>query len=187
MTRSVEAPAPPPAPAPAPAATPAAAPLFVDEVEPEPETTEDPAPAGGERKAAKEPREIRLPAVSGMTAAIVTGALVGLLAVGLTWGVMRGCEALQGTSSCGDPGYLLLIAILVVAVVLGAVLLRAWGVPDPGSTSFLGVGLLAVVALLFLVDVLFDWWMVIAIPVVSVLTFVLSHWVTTAIVEPAKD
>ena len=39
--------------------------------------------------------------------------------------------------------------------------------PDPGSTSFLAVGLLAVVALLFLVDVLFDWWMIIVIPVVS--------------------
>ena len=76
---------------------------------------------------------------------------------------------------------------MVAVVVVGALLLRAWGVPDPGSTSFLGVGLLAVVALLFLVDVLFDWWMVIAIPVVAVLTFVLSHWVTTAIVEPAKD
>ena len=37
--------------------------------------------------------------------------------------------------------------------------------PDPGSTSFLAVGLLAVVALLFLVDVLFEWWMIIVIPV----------------------
>ena len=43
------------------------------------------------------------------------------------------------------------------------------------------------VALLFLVDVLFEWWMIIAIPVVAMLTFALSHWVTTSVIEPAKN
>jgi hypothetical protein len=71
-------------------------------------------------------------------------------------------------------------------VVLGAALLRAWGVSDPGSTSFLAVGLLAVVALLFLVDVLFNWWMIIVIPGVSVATFALSQWVTTTFIDPAE-
>ena len=45
------------------------------------------------------------------------------------------------------------------------------------------VGLLCVVALLFLVDVLFNWWMIIIIPVVSMVCFALSHWVTTAFVD----
>jgi hypothetical protein len=73
----------------------------------------------------------------------------------------------------------------VAMVLIGSVLLRAFGVPDPGSTSFLGVGLVAVVALLFLVDLLFLWWMVIAIPAVAVASFALAHWVTTAFIEPA--
>jgi hypothetical protein len=154
----------------------------------EPEPAPEPVPVGGERKAEKkEPREIRLPAISGMAASVVTGLLVGVLTVGATWGSLRLCEVLQGTPSCGDPGFVLLVAILIAMVLVGAVLLRAWGVPDPGSTSFLAVGLLAVIALLFLVDVLFEWWMIIVIPIVAVLTYTLSHWVTTSLIEPAKD
>ncbi len=58
-----------------------------------------------------------------------------------------------------------------------------FGVPDPGSTSFLAVGLLTVVALLFLVDLLFNWWMIIVIPCVTLLTFALSRWVTTSFAD----
>ena len=78
------------------------------------------------------------------------------------------------------------LAILVLAVLLGTVVLRLRRVPEPGSTSFLAVGLISVVALLFLVDELFEWWMIIVIPLVSVATFLLSHWVTTTFVEPAR-
>ena len=38
----------------------------------------------------------------------------------------------------------------------------------------------------FLVDVLDEWWMVAVIPVVTVATFLLSHWVTTSVIEPAE-
>ena len=93
----------------------------------------------------------------------------------------------KGTSSCGGPGFFLLVAILVAAVLIGAALLRAAAVPQPGSTSFLAVGLLSVVALLFLVGQLFQWWMIIVIPIVSVATFLLSHWVTTTYIEPGDD
>jgi len=158
--------------------------------EPETEAEEPPAPRRRKRREPREPRERRqlaLPAVGGMTAAVVTGVLVGVITVGLTWASLNLCEVVKGTSSCGGPGFLLLVAIMVAMVLLGAVLLRAFGVPDPGSTSFLAVGLLAVVALLFLVDVLFNWWMIIVVPACAVATFALSHWVTTAFIEPAKD
>ena len=39
------------------------------------------------------------------------------------------------------------------------------------------------VALLFLIDVILDWQMIIVIPLVGMVTFLLSHWVTTAFVE----
>ena len=76
---------------------------------------------------------------------IVTALVVGLLIVGATAGSMRICTEIKGTSSCGGQGLLLLVAILVVSVLLGAALLRAAQVPEPGSTSFLAVGLLSVV------------------------------------------
>lgn len=180
----------PPVPEPAPAAPP----LFADEVAEAPARAETPsraeaptrtdtAPVADEAEEEKPRREFRLPQIGGMAAALLTGAFVGLVLVGLTGAGFRLCEVVQGTSSCGDPGFLLLAAILVVVVLLGSALLRAFSLPDPGSTSFLAVGLLAVAALLFLVDVLFSWWMIIVIPVLSMLCFGLSHWVTTAFVD----
>lgn len=173
----------PPAPEPVPAT-----PLFADEV-PEPPLVQEPEPEPqpeAESEAGPTPPRRSLPSIGGRVAAIATGALVGIFTVGLTWGSQRFCEAVRGTSSCGGPGIFLLLAILVAMVLLGSLLLRVFGVPDPGSTSFLAVGLLAVLSLLFLVDVLFNWWMILVIPFFSVLTFLLSHWVTTAFVEPAE-
>ena len=164
----------------------AAPPLFADEApahDDEPDTRDEAEPAG----ARKERRQFSLPAIGGMAASMIVGAVVGLLTVGLTWASLRLCEVVQGTSSCGNPGFFLLLAIMVAMVLIGSVLLRAFGVPDPGSTSFLGVGLVAVVALLFLVDLLFLWWMVLAIPAVAIASFALAHWVTTAFVEPAHN
>jgi hypothetical protein len=169
------------------------APLFVDAVapaqdaedeqwehaQPEDEPADAPAPP------TRSPRVPRGPLLTGYPAAALTGLLVGALMVGLTVAALRGCEALRGTSTCGGPGLLLLVIILVVLVMVGQALLRAFTVPDPGSTSLLAVGLLAVIALLFLIDVILDWQMIIVIPLAGVTTFVLSHWVTTAFVEPA--
>ncbi len=122
-----------------------------------------------------------------MAASILTGLLVGLLTVGLTWASLRLCEVVQGTSSCGNPGFFLLLAIMVAMVLVGRLLLHAFGVADPGSTSFLGMGIVAVVALLFLVDQLFLWWMVLAIPAVAMASYALAHWVTTSLVEPFES
>lgn len=176
-------------------------PLFADERPEDPrEVDDDAAPAmaseerspdedqgatPGERR--KERRPFSLPSIGGMPAAIVTGALVGALTVGLTWAALRGCEAVKGTSSCGGPGLLLLVVILILAILLGSFLLRAFGVPDPGSTSFLAVGLLAVLTLLFLMDALFTWWILVVVPVLAILTFALAHWVTVAFIEPLED
>jgi hypothetical protein len=127
----------------------------------------------------EEPRPPREPWVRGRPAAILTGLLVGAVIVAATAGALRLCTRIKGTSSCGGPGFFLLVAILILAVLLGAAMLRAAAVPQPGSTSFLAVGLLSVVTLLVLVDSIFEWWMIIVIPVVSVATFLLSHWITT--------
>lgn len=154
------------------------------EQRPEPDDTaviEQHAPPAPRRiKERRERRPVRLPALPGLTAALVAGLLVGLLAVAATYGSLRLCELVEGTTSCGGPGLFLLVAILIALVYLGGWLLRAFGVDDPGSTSFLAVGLTATVAMLFLVDVLFAWWMVIAVPVVSMAAYAVSWWVTTS-------
>ncbi len=172
-------------PAARPAAEPTPPPLFVDQMPTSQDPTDEgvPAPAPSARPARRARRN--LSGIGGLAATVLTGLLVGVITVGLTWASLRLCEVAKGTSSCGGPGFLLLLAIMIAMVFLGSLLLRVTGVPEPGSTSFLAIGLLAVLVLLFLVDVLFAWWMIIVIPVFSVLTFALAHWVTTAFIEPA--
>ena len=153
--------------------------IFDDTSEP---TPDPPAPAS----APTEPGPPREPWLGGTPAAALTGLFIGVLIVAATAGSLHLCTALKGTSSCGGPGFFLLVAILVVAVVLGAAMLRAARVPEPTSTSFLAVGLLSVVALLFLVGSIFEWWMVIVIPIASVATFLLSYWVTTTYIDPGS-
>lgn len=157
-------------------------PIVVTDAAPVPEPAPEPAPAAEPRR--KEPRERR---PGGMPAAVVTGLVVGLGIVGLTWASLRSCESVQGTSSCGKVGYPMLGLILVVMVVVGALLLRLLRVRDPASTSFLAVGLAVVVALLVLVDHLLDRSMVVVIPLLSAATFALAHWVTRTFIEPPRD
>ena len=125
-----------------------------------------------------------LPRLGPVPAALVTGLLVGVITVGLVWVSQRLCELLRGTPSCGNAGFLLLLAVLVLAGLLGGSLLKAFGVDDGGSTSFLAMGLVAVVLMLVLADQLFAWWMVLVVPAVAMLAYVVSQRVTTAMVEP---
>lgn len=141
------------------------------------------------RPALRLPRPGRLPRphhvpVPGPLAASTTGLVVGLVVVGLTTASLRLCSSMRGTSSCGRPGVLLLLAITGLAVLLGSLLLRAAGVAAYGSTSFLGVGLLVVLILLALLPLLDRWWVVIVVPLVALLTYLASWWLTTTYVEP---
>jgi hypothetical protein len=144
-----------------------------------------PVPAAPKRRARRTRLHVRL-RVPGPVAALLTGAVVGLVLVGLTSAGLHLCTAWRGTSSCGNPGILLLLAINAVAVLLGALLLRLLGVDNPGSTSFLGVGLLVVLVLLALLPVVERWWMVIVVPALATLTYAAAWWLTTTYVEPGE-
>ncbi len=153
-----------------------------------PEPPRAAAPAAPVTPADADPEPRRRPSVrqlGGMAASVVTGLVAGLLLVGLIWLSTQTCDLVRGTSSCGRPGFPLLLAVLVVVVVAGRVLLGWFGVPDPGSTSFLALGLVAVAALLFLSNVLVAGWVAPIVVALSVAAFALSHWVTTAFVEPS--
>ncbi len=120
---------------------------------------------------------MRLP---GLLGAGVTGLVVGALAVLLTWLAGTGCEAARGTSSCGGAlGWPLLLAGLVVLAYVGGMLLRALGVADPGSTSLLAVGVLAVLVMVFLLEALDERWSALAVPLLAAAAYGASWWVTT--------
>jgi hypothetical protein len=152
-----------------------------DEPEPEPERPAQPARVRRERKTQT------LPPLSAPIASVVTGVVTGLVIVALTFLSSRGCELVRGSGSCGALGLPLLIAIMALGVLLGAVLLKVWQVSDPMSSSFLAVGLVAVLAMLFLLPSIGEWWMVIVVPVLGALTFLLAWWVTRTFIDTEDD
>jgi hypothetical protein len=154
------------------------------ELEPEPEPEREAQP-GAEPKASRPPSS--LPTLPGWIAALVTGLVVGVFGTLLTYVSLHGCDALKGTESCGGTGLFLLVIILVLMVLLGGVVLAVFKLPEPRSTSFLAVGVLAVVVLLTLVEQLFSAWMFLVVPVIGAASYVLSHWVTTTFIEPRPE
>lgn len=150
--------------------------------------TDRPERAGRTRSGRAERPARSGPALPAPLALAVTGVLVGLLGAGLTFGSLRGCDAVRGTSSCGGgPGLLLLVVIFVVMVLAGGMLLAALRVPEPRGTSFLAVGLLTVVVMVVLMNAVFSAWMFVAVPAVSAASYVLAGWVTTRLVDTTED
>ena len=181
-----EEPVRPPVPAAAPESqeAPEAPTLFADEARTDVLTAAPPeAPPAAPKKPRTRP-SLSMPDIGGYPAAGLTGLLVGLLLVGLTAGALRACEALRGTATCGGAiGITTLVGIMALLVVLGGLILRAFDVPDPISSSFLALGMVSVVALLFLLDVLMTPWGIVLIPLLTVLSYLAARWVTTAFVE----
>jgi hypothetical protein len=126
----------------------------------------------------------RLPAIKPLYAAIISGAIAGLAVVLLAIGASEGCEAVRGTSSCGGGvGLLATVALLAIEVLIGANLLKAWQISDPFSTSFLGVGVVATVAMLIFLDQIDSVWMLLVIPLATAAAFAGSWWVTVRFVD----
>ncbi len=141
-------------------------------------------PAAPATKKQRTRPSLSMPAIGGYPAAGLTGLLIGLLLVGLTAGALRGCEALRGTATCGGGlGITTLVGIMALLVVLGGLVLRRFDVPDPISSSFLALGMVSVVSLLFLLDILMTPWGIVLIPLLTVLSYLAARWVTTAFVE----
>lgn len=153
--------------------------------EPEPVPEPTPSKPAKARRAPRTPRDRTKPLLPGPQAAMASGLLVGLALCALVWVGFRGCEAVRGTTSCGTGvGMTALVVVVVLAVVAGGYLLKFFGIPDPGSASFLGVGMTCVICLVVppLLDRLDQWSMVIVVPVITAITFLGSWWVTTTYV-----
>jgi hypothetical protein len=139
------------------------------------------------RQRLEQAQEVTLPPLPGPVAALLTGVATGLVTVLLAWLAARGCDAVRGVGTCGKFGLFALIAILGIEVLLGAFLLRAWKVEEPTSTSFFGIGLVAVVTMLFFLDDIDSPWMVLVIPLLTAVSFLVSWWVTATFVDEGRD
>ncbi len=138
-------------------------------------------------KVKRERKPVVLPRINPYVAAILAGVVSGLVAVVLSVGAQHGCESVRGVGSCGGLGLVALLVILAIEVFVGAVILKAFQVRDATSTSFLGVGIVAVLALVFFLGSLESAWMFLVLPVLTALTFAASYWVTASLVEVPKD
>lgn len=175
-------PAPQPVPTPpAPAPTQAAAPA------PVPAAPRRTAKAPRPPKPAREPRRRversadRAPALDPRLAAALVGAVIGGAMAGLTYGALRGCGAIRGSETCGGAaGTLLLIAIIIVAVLLGRLVLDLLRIPEAGGTAVLGVALVCVLSLLFLSGSLTSAWMALVLPLLAAACFLGAHLASTA-------
>jgi hypothetical protein len=166
----------------------------------EQELTPEPARSIAERQAVTEPTSVATQTrpgseqrragfeVPGVVAAGLTGLLVGAAGTGATVGAMAGCEVVRGVSTCGGgPGFFVLVAILALMILLGAGILSALRVSDSGSTSFLAVGVVTVVAMLVLLDVIFSPWMFLVIPLLGAAAYLMAFWVTTRFEGETSD
>jgi hypothetical protein len=147
----------------------------------------EPAPVATQIRRAPEQRGSGLE-VPGVVAAGLTGLLVGAAGTGATVGAMAGCEAVRGVSTCGGgPGFFVLVAILALMILLGAAVLTVLRVSASGSTSFLAVGVVTVVAMLVLLDVILSPWMFLVIPLLGAAAYLTAYWVTTRFEGETSD
>jgi hypothetical protein len=119
----------------------------------------------------------RLPHINLYLASAVTGAVVGLVTVGLGVIALAIFEMVRGVASGGGLwGGLTLVGLAVVACLLGDALLRGFGARSGRLTSFLAV-VLAIIAILGLfLDLADSWAALVLVPVLGVAAFVLSYW-----------
>ncbi|MER7609942.1 hypothetical protein [Nocardioides sp. NPDC127503] len=136
-------------------------------------------------KTPKEPiqRRINLGTPSGLSAAVMIGAIVGAFMALAVWFSGTVSQWTRGTSSLGDKGAIILIAVFALAIIVGGYLLRLAGARSPFTISFLGSALVAVLSMLFLTDVFAHPWGVIIVVILAAAAYALSYWVTTNYID----
>jgi hypothetical protein len=130
---------------------------------------------------------VQAPPLPPLAGAAASGVLVGVASVVLVALGMQACEALRDSPSCGGPGLVMLVVVVVALVALGRALLAFVRVPDPLLVSFLGVVLSLVVVLAGFVEQTFSVWMWLVMPALAAATFALCHVVLVAAAHDPDD
>jgi len=161
-------------------------------VAPEPpakkQKAQKPSKPAKEPRAPKKPkdpsqRRINLGTPSGLSAAVMIGAIVGAFMALAVWFSGTLSQWTRGTSSLGDKGAIILIAVFALAIIVGGYLLRLAGARSPFTISFLGSALVAVLSMLFLTDVFAHAWGVIVVVILAAAAYALAYWVTTNYID----
>lgn len=122
-------------------------------------------------------RDWRIPRLPALPAALITGAVVGLVTVGLTLAALALFSELRGVSSGGGRwGTLTFVVVAFVAFVLGELLLSAFGSAQPRLISFLGVVLTIVAILALFLEIAETRWALILVPATAAITYAVAHW-----------
>ena len=125
-------------------------------------------------------RAWRIPHIDPRAATLFTGAVVGLISVGLGLGALEIFNAVRGVASGGGQwGSLTFVVVTFIAMVIGYLLLHAFGTPQAGLTSFLGVVLTIVAILAFFLGLADSRWALILVPVLNAVTYLVAHWLLT--------
>jgi hypothetical protein len=94
-------------------------------------------------------RGLRLPHVSPLRGAAITGILVGLLAVALGWSSYLLFSATRGTTAGGGWGALVLVVVAFLAFAAGELLLDGFGIEHGRSISAMAIMLVLTLLLMF--------------------------------------
>jgi hypothetical protein len=121
-------------------------------------------------------RDWRIPHWNPLPASIFTGAVVGLVAVGLGRAALAMFERTRGVSSGGGNwGSLTFVVVTFIAFVVGELLLSAFGSTQARLTSFLGI-VLTITALLGLFLGLAETsWVLLLVPVLGAVTYAIAY------------
>ena len=122
----------------------------------------------------------RIPHIDPRPAALITGVLVGLVAVGLGLVALEVFSDVRGVSSGGGRwGSLTFVVVTFIAIVLGDLLLTAFGTARAGLISFLAVVLTIVAILGLFLELADDRRALVLVPVLGAVTYLVSHWLIT--------
>lgn len=116
-------------------------------------------------------RDLRLPLLSPLRAAAISGLVVGLLAVGLGWLSYELFSATRGTSAGGGWGALVLVVVAFVTFAVGELMLGGFGVEHGRFISAMSVMLVLVVVLTFFLELAAGPVAWILFPVLGLVTF----------------
>lgn len=133
-------------------------------------------------------RDLRLPHLAPLRAAIITGLVVGLVAVSLGWLAREVFSATRGTSAGGTWGALALVVMAFIAYLVGRTLLSGFGLDHVGAISFTSISLVFVLVLALFLELAATSYSWILLPVLSAIAFAVSCKVLTMAAEqPAQS
>lgn len=119
-------------------------------------------------------RDVRLPLLSPMRAAAITGLVAGLLAVGLGYLSYELFSATRGTTAGGFWGAIVLVVVAFVTFALGEVMLGGFGVDHGRFISAMSIMLVLVFILTFFLELAAGPAAWILVPVLGMIAFMVS-------------